>query len=407
METRSLTEAVRARARELGFDRVGIAPAAVSSRAEQFRFWLAKGYHGEMGYLARHAEVRVDARQRGGWGRSIVSAGINYLPERADWSAAPGVLGRIARYAAGEDYHRIVEERLTRLLRFVESERPGVRGRIAVDTSALLERDIAEAAGVGWSAKNTLVIDREVGSWLLLGELILDCELDYDAPLEDQCGTCRACLDACPTGAILEERMVDARRCISYLTIELRGAIPPEARAQVGGHLFGCDICQEVCPWNDRVPASREPAFRARPAWEGTRLEDLVRLEEPAFQALTARSAVRRAGRRGLVRNALVVAANTGDEPALRAARERLEDADPVVRGTAAWAVGRAGVGGRDALERALARETDPVVRREVEAALERGSGDAGNPETGRGRGAGQGSTGTSTSKDAPETRTG
>jgi len=389
MQNLPLTETIRGRALDLGFERVGFAPAGPAARAALFRRWLDRGFHGEMDYLARKPEARSDPTVRDGWARSVVSVGMNYLPERGGWADAPGVLGRIARYAAGGDYHVVMKERLGQLLRFVQAERPGTRGRIAVDTSAVLERDVAEAAGVGWAGKNTLVIDPALGSWFFLGELILDCELGYAAPAEDRCGTCRACLDACPTGAILEERVLDATRCISYLTIELRDGIPRDLRSRVGGHLFGCDICQEVCPWNRDAPSSKEPAFRPNAAWESTSLADLARLTEEAFRESFAATALRRAGRRGLVRNALVVAANTADAPGLDAAAGALFDPDPVIRGTAAWALGRRG-GRRDTLERALGREPDDTVREEISAAL----GD-------------QGSTGISISKEDPVTRTG
>ena len=368
----SLTASIAARARELGFERVGFSPASRARRAELFKAWLDRGLHGEMGYLAREPEARADPTRRDSWARSVVSLSMNYLPAGPGWGEAPGILGRLARYAAGEDYHDLLRERCESLMGFVQNLAPGTRGRIAVDTSAILERDFAEASGAGWSAKNTMIIDTEVGSWTFLGELVLDLELEYDSEPEDRCGSCRICLDACPTGAILEERMLDATRCISYLTIELRAAIPPDKRHAVGDHLFGCDICQEVCPWNRKALETREAAFRPRPIYDRVGLAEVARLSEERFRSVFGRSAIRRAKRRGLVRNALIAGANTGDGEVIKAAVDALSALDPIIRGAAAWALGQEGERRhRDALESALTRETDPSVRLEIRSALD------------------------------------
>jgi epoxyqueuosine reductase len=370
--TSGLTSRIRTRALELGFERIGISPARRARRTDAFLAWLDRGLHGEMHYLARDPELRADPVRRDGWARSVISCSLNYRPSSAgEWRQAPGIVGLISRYAAGEDYHDVVGDKLSELLAFVRAERPGARGRIAVDTSPLLEREFAEASGVGWLAKNTMIIDPEIGSWTFLGELVIDVELVFDPAPEDRCGTCRACLDGCPTGAILEDRTLDATRCLSYLNIELRGAIPRAQRAELGDHLFGCDICQEVCPWNHDAPQAREPAFRPRRAYEGLSLADLVRMSEEEFRRLFAGSAMRRAKRRGLVRNALIVGANTADGEVIQQASRAMEDADPVIRGAAAWALGVSG--GRSAtgrLERARQREVDPQVGEEIEQAL-------------------------------------
>jgi epoxyqueuosine reductase len=364
----ALARRVKDRALELGFDRAGVSDARRSARAEAFEAWLARGYHEGMDYLARDPDRRADPRVRDPWAKSVVSVAWNYATAPRETA---GLLAGVARYAAGEDYHEVLAARLEQLASFVRDEAPGTRTRVAVDTSAMLERDAA-AAGLGWNAKNTMLIDETLGSWTLLGEIVTEAELQPDRPVADRCGSCRACLDACPTGAILEEGLLDARRCISTWTIELRGRIPAADRAAVGDHLFGCDICQDVCPWNRSVPSSADPAARPLPGLAETTLAEAAALTEDAFRALFARSSIRRTKRRGLVRNALIVGANTGGAGVLEAAPGLLADPDPVVRGAAAWAIGR-GEGARAParLEGALGAETDPDVIEELRAALE------------------------------------
>jgi epoxyqueuosine reductase len=324
-----------------------------------------------MGYMGRTAGTRVDARQRFPWVRSAVVAAVPYLPYQGDRRAQAGLVKHVARYAAGRDYHRVLGERLGALSRFIETEAPGARTRAYADTGPVMERELAARAGLGWFGKNTNLIGPRGNSWLLLGEILTDLDLPRDDPVADRCGTCTACLDACPTGAIPAPYLVDSTRCISYLTIELRGQIPAAQRADLGEWAFGCDICQEVCPWNRKTGPVEDPAFQSGPHLEERTLADMVRLDDAAFAAEFRPASLERPRRRGLVRNALIVAANTGDEPALRAAEQKLADPDPVVRGTAAWALGRGGSGrGRRALEGARAGETDPTARQEIEDAL-------------------------------------
>jgi epoxyqueuosine reductase len=280
--------------------------------------------------------------------------------------------GRVSRYARGEDYHGLIEERLGRLLAFVREEAgQEVRGRACVDTGPVLERELARRAGLGWWGKNTCLIAGKAGSYFFLGELLLDLELEYDQPAADHCGTCTRCLDACPTRAFPEPYVLDARRCISYLNIELKGAIPGDLRAGMGDWIFGCDVCQEVCPWNRRAAPAAEPAFRARPGMENPALPELLALSQEEFAARFRRSPLRRAKRRGLLRNAAVALGNAGDRRAVPALVRALADEEPLVRAHAAWALGRlGGEEARAALVRALETEQDAAVRRELEEAL-------------------------------------
>lgn len=288
-------------------------------------------------------------------------------------SDGPGISEFVSAYAQGQDYHRVLGDRLERLARFVRCEGgPDCEARVLVDSSAILERDHAAAAGIGWIGKNAMVIDPDAGSFLFLGEILTDLELTPGTEMEDLCGSCTRCLDACPTQAIVEPRVIDARRCISYLTIELRDRIDPELRASVGEHLFGCDVCQDVCPWNHRVPESNEESLHTMPGVTGTSLEEAVALETSEFGARFKGSAIARAKRSGFVRNALIVAANRNDGLALRAGDAALSDQDPVVRETAVWALSRGEGTERRAAVRAAETEPDSDVRARMRAALER-----------------------------------
>ena len=371
MDLQRIARRIKEKGNELGLGAVGIASIAPSEHAAHLDDWLRRGFAGEMRYIARTAGQRVDPRSRFPWVRSAVVAAVPYLPYRGDRQAQAGLVRHVARYAAGQHYHRVLGERLAALARFIEDEAPGARALEYVDTGAFLERELAARAGLGWFGKHTNLIGPEGDSWLLLGEILTDLDLPPDDPVADRCGSCTACIDACPTGAIPAPFVVDSTRCISYLTIELRDQIPASQRAGMGDWVFGCDICQEVCPWNRKTEPVQDDAFSPGPHLENRTLADLVRLDEASFATEFRPAALERPRRRGLVRNALIVAANTGDEEALAAAEEKLSDPDPVVRGTAAWAIGRAGSGrGRRALERARERETDPAVREEIDAAL-------------------------------------
>ncbi len=279
----------------------------------------------------------------------------------------PGISGLVSRYALGVDYHIVVKRRLEELARFLRAEGGGrVEARCLLDTSAILERDHAAEAGNGWTGKNAMVIDPQAGSWFFLGEILTDLALAPEPGIEDQCGSCTRCVDACPTGAIVEPRFVDSRRCISYLTIELRGAIPAPLRGAVGENLFGCDICQEVCPWNRLAPPPADGALGPGPALTELDLAAAVSLDEAAFAARFRRSPIARARRAGFARNALIVAANRGNAAALQAGESLLTDPDPAVRETAVWALARGEAPQRRAAALAAEREPDPVLRRRM-----------------------------------------
>jgi epoxyqueuosine reductase len=383
-----LTETIKVRALALGFDAVGIARVEPLEARAHFEAWLAAGRHAGMAYLAgrEHRERRADPESILPGIRAVVCVALTYAPERD--AERDRRLGRIARYAAGEDYHRLMKEKLLALQREMAALMPGSRPLWYSDTGAILERGWAERAGLGWIGKHSGLLSAERGSYFVLGEILVDRELDADPPLvREHCGTCRRCLDACPTRAIVAPYQLDARLCISYLTIEHRGSIPRELRPLVGDWVFGCDVCQEVCPWNRFAPPAREARLHAR-SLEGWTLERFLTLDDDAFHALFAGSPIRRAQRSGFLRNVCVALGNRGEVPAVPAlARTLAGDPDPMVRGHAAWALGEIGRranahGARgDALDpapqcraalEAATNDGAPEVRAEAEAALGR-----------------------------------
>ncbi|MCA9503765.1 MAG: tRNA epoxyqueuosine(34) reductase QueG [Myxococcales bacterium] len=360
-----LEERIRRVGLVLGLDAIGFAPARPSARTRFLREWVARGHAGGMDWIARRLEERIDPRLVLEGAESIVVGALVCAPPPArleDGSGPPGSgrtddrtepRGRVARYAGGDDYHEVLLERL----RAVEAALSGLAGRAVrtrcyVDTGPVLERAAAEAAGLGWIGRNSCLIHPELGSHLMLGVILTDLPLTTDAAVADHCGTCRACLDACPTDAFPEPYVLDATRCLSYTTIEHRGAIPEPLRAAQGAHVFGCDVCQDVCPWNrsrPRVPLADplglRARLRARAAWQAPTLAWLLDLEPDAFAEQARHTALRRAGHRGLVRNALVAAGNAAD-PALRDAVARhARSADPLLREHAEWALARIDAG--------------------------------------------------------------
>lgn len=369
----SLTEWIKERAHALGFDLVGVAPARPSQHGDFLAHWLARGYAGQMGYLQRNVEKRLDPRQILPGIRSIVVVGMNYFTAE-DQTADPSH-GRISRYAQGDDYHDVVGARLRELLSFIQAEAGHeIQGRVYVDTGPVLEREVARRAGLGWIGKNTNLIHPRWGSWLFLGEILLDIELGYDEPwTADHCGTCTRCLEACPTGAFVAPRVLDARRCISYLTIELKGSIPRELRPQMDNWIFGCDVCQEVCPWNRRFAMlTGEWTFRPREGLVTPSLLSLIGMDDEEFRSRFKGSPIKRARRRGLLRNVAVALGNWGHEAAVPALSQALYDPEPLVREHVAWALGRIeGKEARRTLEGALAHEEDPIVQAEIQLALE------------------------------------
>ena len=312
-EEKTLAEHIKHEAHEIGFDLVGVTTAGPATTHVRYTDWLSRGHHGEMSYLARPDTVarRADVRELLPSARSVVVVAMNYYSPLPRAGEGPGV-GVVARYAWGDDYHEVIAEKLKRLVAFIEAEAGHtVAHKICVDTSAILEREWAVRAGLGWIGKNTLLINPRVGSWLLLGVLLLDLALEDEAAFPtDHCGTCTRCIEACPTHCILPDRDLDAGRCIAYLTIELRGALPRPAdlRGSIGDWVFGCDACQEVCPWNRFARPTREAAFVPRHAV--LNLGELLDMNDETFHAQFAHSAIRRARREGLARNARIAAAN-------------------------------------------------------------------------------------------------
>lgn len=368
----SLTDRIKAYARSLGFDWVGITPVAPAPHASAYREWLNRGFAGEMAYLERHAERRQHPARILPGARSLIVAAMNYYVPETDRPDEHGLFGVIARYARGADYHDVMAEKLRAVLTFIQAEADTpVQGRVYVDTGPILERDFAHLAGLGWFGKHTNLIHKRLGSWLLLGEILVDLALEYDRPATAHCGTCTRCIEACPTEAIVTPYTVDARRCISYLTIELKDRIPDALRPMIGNRIFGCDDCQDVCPWNRRAPEAQEPALRPRPGTECPSLLELIRMTPEAFRSRFKGSPIKRAKRRGLLRNVAVALGNAGDPRAVPALIDALHDEEPLVRGHAAWALGRLGGDeARNALERARDEETDAGVLKEIDHAL-------------------------------------
>ena len=340
-------EQVTGLALALGFDVAGVAPAEPTAETEFLREWIARGYAGEMHYIERRVEERVDPRRLLDGARSIIAVGLVYDTGPRP-QPVPGV-PRIARYAGGDDYHDVMWERLRALEAGLEAlaQRP-IGTRSFCDTGPVQERVFAARAGLGWIGKNTCLIHPGLGSYLFLGVVLSDLVIAPGLPEPDHCGSCRACLDACPTQAFPAPYVLDATRCISYATIEARGPIEPQLRASHGDWLFGCDRCQEVCPWNlrsrRRVPGDPEglrERIRPRPEWVEPSLEWILGLDESSWRAATRGTALRRSKYRGLLRNALVVAGNSGSAALLPAIRRHAESGDPLVAEHARWALAR------------------------------------------------------------------
>jgi epoxyqueuosine reductase len=342
---------VRELARAAGFDAVGIAGVQTlrgGPEGERFLRWLEHGRQGEMAYLERASHRRLDPGQILPGCRSIVCLALNHGDPMGE-APSPAGTGRFARYARGRDYHKIFSSSLKKLeLRL--REELSANSRRYVDTGPVLEKLWAERAGLGWRGKHTNLVSRSWGSWLLLGEVLLDVELEADQPESDHCGSCTRCIEVCPTRAIPAPYELDARRCISYLTIEHRGPIPEELRPLMGDHVFGCDDCLEVCPWNRFARTAREAGFKPRPPVVGSLLTELVTMDETEFRSRFEGTAVMRAGRDGLARNACVALGNVGGEGAVDALAKALNDASPLVREHAAWALAR--LGGKTATPR-------------------------------------------------------
>lgn len=360
---------IRAQAAGLGFTLCGVARLSPLPRTQFFADWLAQGYAGDMTYLARAPERRLDPAIPFPQAKSIICLGYPYHPPRLpvlDWRQE--LRGRIAAYAAGVDYHEVIQPKLTTLIAALNERQPDLWARPYVDTGPVLEREWAYRSGLGWFGKNTMLLHKQSGSWFFLAEIVVSLELDGDGIPGAHCGRCTRCLQDCPTQALAEGYVLKAPLCISYLTIEHREAIPHELRPQLGNWIFGCDVCQEVCPWNEKFARPRDDLldelFPSLPA--------LLTVDEAGFRARFGRSAVRRAKRSGLLRNVAVALGNSENPRAIPLLCAALDDQSPLVRGHVAWALGRlAGQDAQTILQRHLSREEDQYVRTEILAALQ------------------------------------
>ena len=368
-EPQELRAAIAREAKVLGFDTFGIvAPDAIPNALPRLREFLADGAHGEMTWLAANPERRGDPRTLWSEVRSIVMLGVNYGPDEDPLRLlAQRDRGVISTYARGDDYHDVIKSRLKALARWMVANAGG-DVKVFVDTAAVMEKPLSEAAGLGWQGKHTNLVSREFGSWLFLGAIFTTLELPNDERDEDRCGSCRACLDACPTNAFPAPYRLDARRCISYLTIEHKAQIPREFRKAIGNRIYGCDDCLAVCPWNKFAQEGREMKLKAREELRAPALSELSRLDDTSFRALFSKSPVKRIGRDRFIRNVLIAIGNSGNAALATDATRLLDDASPLVRGAAVWALSQLmqeDAFGQMARAR-LAHEADPAVRDEL-----------------------------------------
>jgi epoxyqueuosine reductase len=363
-----LKAALTNQARALGFDCIGLTgPDATTDAARHFRKFLDVGAHGDMDWLAANPERRADPRALWANVRSIIMFGVNYGPDQDPLAILDHrTRGAISVYAQGDDYHVLIKKRLKALARWLVAV-SGCEVKVFVDTAAVMEKPLAQAAGLGWQGKHTNLVSREFGSWLFLGAIFTSLELPRDQADTDHCGSCQACLDICPTAAFPAPYKLDARRCISYLTIESKGPIPHEFRKAIGNRIYGCDDCLAVCPWNKFAKHGREAKLAARDGLRAPDLASLARLDDAAFRALFAKSPIKRIGRDRFVRNVLIAIGNSDDSALAMEARRRLADENPLVRGAAIWALSQ--LIGHDELAKLAAsapsNEPDASVRAE------------------------------------------
>ncbi|HEY8593651.1 MAG TPA: tRNA epoxyqueuosine(34) reductase QueG [Devosiaceae bacterium] len=364
---------LKARAAQLGFDAFGIAPA--DSRPDlpaRLSSALDQGWHGDMGWMADTARRRGDPRVLWPEARSVIMLGMNYGPAHDPIEAlAQTDKANISAYARNRDYHDIIKGRLKELAGLL-ARRIGADVKVFVDTAPLMEKPLAEAAGLGWQGKHSVLVSREFGSWLFLGAILTDAELPANEPQEELCGTCTRCLDACPTNAFPAPFRLDARRCLAYLNNEHKGPIPREFRAAMGNRVYGCDDCLAVCPWNKFAQKAREARLQARADLGSPALADLAMLDDQAFRELFSGSPVKRVGHARFVRNVLIAIGNSGDPSLAEFARRRLGDPEPLIRGAAIWALRRLAPPGHieAAMARYLPAETEPEVAEEWTAPL-------------------------------------
>ncbi len=369
-DRQALTARLKEQAQRQGFDLAGACPAVTPTGLHAFYDWLAAGYAGEMQYLPDRREAYAHPRHVLPGARSLLLLAASYRTAEPAPPAAGS--GRVSRYAWGNDYHDVLRQRLHAICDWLKAELPGAAARGVVDTAPLLEREFAQLAGLGWVGKNTLILNKKLGSWLFLAAVLTDVELAYDAPHQaSHCGTCTACLDACPTDAFVAPYVLDSRRCISYLTIELRDHVPAELRPGLGDWLLGCDVCQDVCPWN-RKPAGRENSpFAPLAAMNPVDLLALFELNDEGFRARFRGTPLWRPRRRGILRNAALVLGNTRPPGGIAVLSRGLRDTEPLVRAACAWALGQyPGDQAQAALRHRWQSEPDPHVRNELASAL-------------------------------------
>lgn len=358
---------IRRQALDLGFEGFGVAPPDVAGAGEWFQQWLAQNFDGEMQYMKRGEAKRLDLDRVLPGVKSVICLSTSYFttPRTLEFLEARET-GDISNYAWNLDYHDLIQPRLRDLEGFLAEVFPGCRTKSYVDTGPILEKPLAEKAGLGWIGKHTNLLTEGVGSYYFLSEILVDVALPPSGAAEDHCGTCTACIDICPTGAIVAPYVLDSRKCISYLTIELKEAIPLEYRKALGNRIYGCDDCQIVCPWNSYAVATEEPAFQRR---EGVnKLIELMQLDDAGFRSRFRKSPVKRIKRRVLLRNVAVALGNSGQPEAVPALTQALSDPEPLIRSHAVWALGELmGPEALGVLESALAGETDATVLAEIE----------------------------------------
>jgi len=345
MDLQQLSRRIRSWGKELGFQQIGIAGTSLTEAESRLDEWVSSNFHGELGYMTRHGRKRSRPAELVPGTMRVISARMDYLPAGATPAAAvlaDGERAFIARYALGRDYHKLLRRRLAQLAERISAAGAPHGYRVFVDSAPVLEKALAAAAGLGWQGKHTNLINRQSGSWFLLGEIYTDLPLAIDTPVSEHCGSCRACLDVCPTKAIVAPYVLDARRCISYFTIETKGPIPVEFRVPMGNRIFGCDDCQLVCPWNRYAQPTNEAGFAPRHGLDTPKLADLFAWSEPEWSERTTGSALRRAGYLGWLRNIAVALGNAPSSMSVLAAlRSRASHASDMVREHVGWALNR------------------------------------------------------------------
>ncbi|MGH7884480.1 MAG: tRNA epoxyqueuosine(34) reductase QueG [Thermodesulfobacteriota bacterium] len=369
-----ITNSIKNYAYELGFDLVGISPPDPYPDNQYYREWVEKGFAGEMNYLKQNISKREDPNNVLSNIKSLITCAINYNTNRPySIEVDKTKKGWVARYAWGEDYHNVLEPMLRKLKNYIETLlEEKINTKAYVDTGPILEKVFAKNSGIGWIGKNTCLINQKIGSWLFLGEILTDVELEFDGKAADRCGTCTKCIDACPTGAITEPYVLDSRNCISYLTIELKGKIPESMREGIENNIFGCDICQDVCPWNRNAPISELLDFQPRDKIYNPDLKNLLNLDGEDFRTLFKNSPIKRSKRKGFLRNVLVAAANSKESCFSFEISKLLNDEEPLVRAHAVWALWK--IEGSDCLNKLYdlyKTETNEMVIEELNKIFE------------------------------------